>query len=368
MKKLAVVTLYDDINIGNKLQNYAVQEYFQEKGFKCETLRHIEMAHKPFTFLEFKFLICRIIGYPKKRANLLRLDYKRKKCFKKFSDKHLNLGRLISIKNIPDNVNEQYDYFVTGSDQVWRNWTESEEELRYFFLMFADKNKRLSFAPSFGRAQIDERFADTYKKGIEEMRILTCREESGAELAEKLTGRKAEVILDPTMHIDVSKWKKLEKKPDEVPTKPYILAYFLGGDRAEIDKNVDLFAEQNGYEVVDIYNRSREKYYCTSPDEFLYLVHHAKLVVTDSFHACVFSILYNKQFFVYDRVTKGMGNMSSRIKTLLKRFDLEDRNIERDCLLEESCVDFSRVKSILEAEKKKTDEIFIEIRIGLKNE
>ena len=96
----------------------------------------------------------------------------------------------------------------------------------------------------------------------------------------------------------------------------------------------------------------KSPFYKTGPSEFLYLVHNAEIVFTDSFHACVFSILYNKPFYVIERVAKGMKNMNSRIDTLLNKMGLQNRKFES--VIETNCEDiYEEVNKKLNIEREK---------------
>ena len=357
MKKIGIVTLYDDINIGNKLQNYAVQTFFTNLGYQCKTIRHWEMAH----FLIKKGIKNRLIallGVPQKRAKIIRMQAKRKERFRDFSNKYLRLGPEIRFKKIPEDLRDKYDYFVTGSDQVWHNWTNTTKEIEYFFLTFAKENQRLTIAPSFGKNDIENEFCDVYKKGILGIPYITCRENQGAKMIKSLTGKNATVILDPTMLIDTNEWLKIEKQPNAFTGKKYILTYSLGEMSQEITQFISRVADKNHFEIIDIFNVEMEKYYYTTPDEFIYYIRHAEIVITDSFHATVFSILFHRNFIVFDRNTTTMGNMSSRLDTLLNTFQLQDRKYGLVNLDQLFITDFSMVDSILEQERAKSKKIY----------
>ena len=162
MKKIGIVTLYDDINLGNKLQNYAVQRFFELKGFKCETINYEKQEYSFLRKLAMKLI--GFIGLPKEKAYKFRIMDERKNKFSKFSQKYINVTEMVNFKNLPSNLNEKYDYFVTGSDQVWHNWSDTKEELEFFFLSFCDRNKRLTIAPSFGKDEVEPKYAELYKE------------------------------------------------------------------------------------------------------------------------------------------------------------------------------------------------------------
>ncbi|MDY5023461.1 MAG: polysaccharide pyruvyl transferase family protein [Blautia sp.] len=324
MKKIGIVTLYDDVNIGNKLQNYAVQSVYEKMGYQVETLRHWDMVHKPINKNEVKKYIKSIILPNSEESKIKRLQIIRKKRFRKFSDKYIKIGPILKFGKIPDGFKSKYDFFVVGSDQVWHNWLSVKDELSYFMLSFANKCQRLTISPSFGKDEIHS-FVDEYREGLNGFIDLTCREKKGAEIIYELTGRRAQVTLDPTMLISADEWKKIEKKPSYKIGEDYILVYSLGGLDLSINQYVEEIAEEKHLQIIDIYNPNKRDLYMTTPDEFIYLVSHSRLVITDSFHACAFSILYNKDFIVFNRNSIYEGNMMSRVSTLLETFEIENR-------------------------------------------
>jgi len=351
MKKIAIITLYDDINIGNKLQNYAVQTFFKDFGFLCTTIPHWEMARDTPTLLRIKRFIVKVIGLPANKARELRLLTERKKKFKLFSNQYLHLGNCLRINNIPREYSKEYDYFVVGSDQVWHNWTQTEEEVNYFFLTFAEFNQRVTISPSFGKEQVEKQFLDTYKRGLNGFEFLTCREVQGAKIIEETTGKKAHVLLDPTMLIKEKYWFSIEKKPKYIIPTNYLFVYALGKKNEHIYDKIDYLAKKYALSIIDITDVMNRELYLTTPDEFIYLIHNAKLVITDSFHACVFSILYRTNFLVFERALEDMGDMSSRMETLLSKFKLKNRKIDH---CDESCIlntDFSHVEFVLDIER-----------------
>ncbi len=358
MKKIGIITLYDDINIGNKLQNYAVQQYFKNYNLDVSTIPHWEMAHKPLTMGNIKILIMTLVGFPKDKARKFRLDIKRKRLFKEFSDKYLRLDKCVKIEKLPKNLCEEYDYFVTGSDQVWHNWTNSANEISYFFLRFAKEYQRLTIAPSFGKEKIEEQFYECYKHGIQGIPVLTCREKQGAKMVYDLTGKKATVILDPTMLIDTEQWISIEKKPELFEETKYILIYMLGNVSKDIQVFIDNISKNNNLKIINIYDVNEPSLYLTTPDEFIYYIRHAELVITDSFHASVFSILFKSNFIVVNRDTQSMGNMTSRLDTLLDTFGLSDRKYNRLNTNNIFKSDFSRINNILEQEREKAKKLY----------
>ncbi len=372
MPKIAIITLYDNANFGNKLQNYAVQTYFQSIGV-CVTTVVDAMQTKPARIYlnpikilkRIAHFILQHVGFEKDKVKRKELLDKRCQYMKLFSDEYLTTTPPINYRHLPRDFAKQYDYFVTGSDQVWHGWKNDRHELEYFLLTFATPSQRLTIAPSFGFDEFPKKYLKTYKKGLEGFEYLSVREEHGTELIKELTGKDATVLLDPTMLIDTSEWLKILKKPSQYIDDNYIFVYALGGFKGEVKEKTCKLADELGLQVIDIMDIDSDFYIHTRPDEFLYWIHNARLVVTDSFHASVFSILFNRPFVVTERSDiKGMG---SRLDTLFNKFGITGRHFDelkdgfdnagavRDELF---VVDYSSVPDVLEAERKKAAEFY----------
>ncbi len=368
MKKVGIITLYDDLNFGNKLQNYAVQTYFKNMGFCVATvIDELQIIDcDPIKVLKrAAHVVLQHIGFEKEQAKRKKMLFPRRSYMKGFSDEYLTTTFPINYRHLPHDFVKQFDYFVTGSDQVWHGWKNDRHELEYFLLMFADPSQRLNIAPSFGFDEFPKKYLKTYKKGLEGFEYLSVREEHGAELIKELTGKDATILLDPTMLIDTSEWLKILKKPSQYVDDKYIFVYALGGFKGEVKEKTCKLADVFNLKVIDIMDTDSDYYIHTRPDEFLYWIYNARLVVTDSFHASVFSILFNKPFVVIERSDlKGMG---SRIDTLFNKFGIMGRYFDelKDSFdgVVETCdrifiVDYSDVPMVLEAERKKAERFY----------
>ena len=338
MKKIGIVTMVDGNNYGNKLQNYALQETLKKLNCEVTTLKNINLLNtKKFFFLRLlKFYTLR-----KKDDNSIRNQ--------KFDEFNKNINFSQNIINPYSNISKNYDYFVAGSDQIWKPTYGRMRDVD--FLSFANDEQKISYAASFGISELSEKEQKYAKKMLKKFKNISVREEAGKNIVKKLTGRDdIEVLIDPTMFLSKNEWEKVSK-PIELPKKEYILLYYLGDTSDERYEIIKKFADKNNYEIINLLDK-QNKYYYTGPSEFLYLIAHASLVLTDSFHCCVFSILFNKPFLVYKREGNKV-DMYSRIDTLLKTFQLECRIYNNDINLRHLNIDYTKTYEILEKEKEK---------------
>lgn len=342
MKKVAIVTLFDYTNIGNKLQNYAVQTLVSDMGYESVTLLCDNLFFRENRLDKIK--ICS--GYFLKKYKKLFMDKERKKIFKKSTENLIKTTPIYTWSEI-QNL-DVFDAYVAGSDQVWHNWLHKEGELEFRFLTFAHSEKIICFSPSFGVDCIEDAQSEIFKMALGRFHTLSCREESGCKIIKKLIGRDATLLNDPTMMLEVECWNKICKKPDfNIPDK-YVLVYCLSKLSPEDIKDIQEYIEKNACAIIDIYNIDYPQYYNTTPQEFLYLLNNAEYVFTNSFHGTVFSILYNKKFTCYMREEQN-ARMNNRVVTLLNKVGLSDR-IK---VVSNEDIDYKKINKIVKEEREK---------------
>lgn len=349
MKKIGIITLVGD-NYGNKFQNYAVEVLMKQYGnvetFRIEQCNNfiVENERKITEKLKLSYikqvltsrlmykyninntqrpLLSNLVYVLKNRKSIIKAQQERHNKFKNFNKKYLHISDvIISHNNMNDEWLKHYDYFVCGSDQIWNPGYTTTSDLA--FLSFASREKCIALSPSFGVSEIPESLHNMYCDGINGIEMLSVREEAGKKIIFDLTGRNAEVLVDPTMAIDVSEWEKIATKPEiELPDK-YLLCYFLGKVDNKYRTIIKKIAEKNNLEIVSLFDIEHTEYYSLDPSEVLYCIKNATMVTTDSFHGTVFSILFHKDFTVFERNEGGLS-MSSRLETLLKRFGLQSK-------------------------------------------
>ncbi|MGN0151050.1 MAG: polysaccharide pyruvyl transferase family protein [Wujia sp.] len=354
MSHILLVTLQSK-NIGNRLQNYALQTVLQKMGYIVET-PYYSPSDDYTLFMKIKFNIKYILGkIGVKRYRYVLLITKRKEKFDQFDKKYISNMFPITFDGVYQNEWIKYEWAVTGSDQVWHSWYNQEKELNYFYLEFMPLQKRVAYAPSFGFSEFPDKDREIHKAGLNNMQSLSCREKRGQELIYELTGRNAEVVLDPTLLLSAKEWKKIERKPDYSIEGGYILVYFLG-QTVDYQDEIEKLAKEKKLHIIKILDINEEKYYCTSPDEFIWLIEHAEFVCTDSFHASVFSILFHRKFCVFRRKGEGFEDMFDRIESLLSMVGLEEQEYRNDIFNILNEVNWKMIEHNLDMERKKSME------------
>lgn len=317
--KVGIVTITELDNFGNRLQNYALQTVLESMGAQVETL-HNYINYKPR-----RSLISKAERYLKGR---LKGDYRRAEVIKQlrfeaFDKRFFKFSRDWStIDKISQGIDSRYDCFVAGSDQIWNpyfafNWD-------FNFLRFAAPAKRVAYAASFGVDDVPPEEAENFREGIGGFRAVSTREFSGAELVKQLTGKEAQVMPDPTILLPPETWAAMEKRPGWHTSENYMLVYHLGtaeNQKAVLDKLLDDYPEYRDMGIVNIGDPMNVHGFSVTPDEFLHLVHHAKLMVTDSFHGSVFSFLFGVPLYYTKRVDD-YRPMNARFESLTRMLDI----------------------------------------------
>lgn len=365
MRKVAIVTLIGYYNYGNRLQNYATQEVIESLGCKTQTIVYYKrvLAKKVPLDVDIKRKVVSFFNktnrekYHAIKIRLINTLYKnlineRYKAFKLFTQTNIYETDILYDNYIFNSLHGDYDFFVTGSDQVWHPFIDNKP---LYFLTFAPKEKRIAYAPSFGVAELPESCFEEYKKYISEIPHISVREQSGADIIKKLTGREAAVLVDPTLMLTKEKWISISKPAMHKPTGRYVLTYFLGNLSDDVKKLIKTISTHKNLEVVQLASFKDKKRFSADPAEFIDYVNSSDIVLTDSFHGAVFSILFEKPFIVFDRIHKG-PSIITRVETLLSKFKLESRrwqNMKDKKIHDLFETDFSHVPSILELERKK---------------
>ncbi|MCI9087693.1 MAG: polysaccharide pyruvyl transferase family protein [Clostridia bacterium] len=336
MKSVGILTIFNEFNFGNRLQNYAVQEVLRRQGLEVETIKYIGLNdRKPKTDT---------------REGIERLER-----FKEFNQYIRFADEILYVEHeAPQKLMDDYDYVVIGSDQIW-NFTFDKIFCDKIFGSFVPKEKRISLSASFGVNYVPKRETETYticKKYLQEMKSISVREEAGVKIVKELTGREdVELLIDPTMMLDRTDWEKIMKRPKNLKQDRFILKSFLGNTHGGCYEQLKKIAEEQECDIIDV-SDSNSPFYNVGPAEFLYLEKNAYLIATDSFHSCVFAMLFSTPFVVIEREDEE-ESMHSRIETLLGKFQLHNRIYDREIDMEKLQEGSQHVFSILEKERNK---------------
>lgn len=356
------ITLDGDFNYGNKLQNYALQEFLLKYVERCDTVFHDVRYSKipnPVTW-GWKEIVKKLINWKdfrtKLQGNIIGRNAIRQYRFRRFDDLYIHTTYSF-VDLYHSQLAQICDYIIVGSDQVWNPYFLENPEA--MFLPFIEKDKRIAYAASFGISDIPSQWKDKYAKWIDEMHAISVRERRGAEIVKELTGRDVPVLVDPTMLLTTEEWNQIARKPLWLESNtPYILLYFLGEMPKEARAAVQKLAEEKHLAVIDLMDWHNLNWYTSDPAEFVYSIAHADLIYTDSFHGTVFSILYQRPFVICDRQLSDSEHcMNSRIDTLLSLFHFEERfgtEANHYALQDPMHIEYPDVEGILNRERERS--------------
>ena len=341
---VAVLTTHRANNYGAILQSYALTYKINQLGYSCEILDYrcpyferLYHSSKPVYTGKNPFIFLRnfIVRFCRRHFR----DYATVKAFSLFRKSMLKISNesYYSKENLSTSEN-LYNVFIVGSDQIWNpdNTTSdiSSFDRRFFLDFVKDSRKKNSYAASIGRSQISEDLAALYRQYLFDFRILTLREHKGSSIIEKLTHRDVHTACDPVLLLDNNEWEKIESPPIFAIENDFILVYCVGGGLSLEDYAWTLAARYkcNVYFIQPPVVKSvcsNNKYILrgVGPAEFIWLIHHARAVVTSSFHCSAFSLLFMKELHVKYDEAKHINHRNSRIDSLFAFFEITQDQI-----------------------------------------
>ena len=254
----------------------------------------------------------------------------REKLFISFLNKHLVFTGFCESTAKLDELNNFFDCFVCGSDQIW---SPSCFDKHYFLDFVSDQKKMIAYAPSISTSSTGNKYIE---KEIESLTSrfdhISTREKIGADFISELTGKSVEVVLDPTLLLKRNEWDELVPlSAEEACDSDYILVYMLGDSQKnwKIIKQLSSTLKMR-VKIVPVFETDLYREGCLSesvgPEEFVRLIRNAAFVCTDSFHGLIFSVIYHKNFCIFKRFnTFDPINQNSRVFELLNKLNLDDR-------------------------------------------
>ena len=351
---IGIITLYyKNFNYGGQLQAYAltkVVEKIVHNKYKIEQICYdtkkpgrviitndsIKNNFRKYNFIkQIQIILNKFWTLIQRKlfttVNIPKKIIERNKIIEKFSNKIPHSKIIYNESNI-ELANKEYDIFIAGSDQIWNPMICYNKPA--FFLDFSDCEKRkISYAASIARDDLIEKQIIEIKNLLENFDYISLRENNYGNL--NLKNKKIEICLDPTLLLTNSEWTKICSKP--LLNIPYIFCYIFSDDN-KIRKFAKRLSKYLNIKLITLPYLSGhfrfndlffgdKRLFNVSPEDFLSLIKNAKYVITDSFHASVFSIIFQKQFYVFERI--GSSEMGSRLETLTKITNTQSRYIRK---------------------------------------
>lgn len=356
--KVAFITLHRVRNYGSSLQTLALQKILEKKGQEPLVIDYYPERYSSFGLL--KRLKNKSI-HLKKNIILLTIarliisvSYVKKKIvFDGFLHKHLKTtDRVYHSEEELERDVPAADVYCTGSDQVWNShWNEGLDWPFYLKFLKGDEF-RFSYASSFGNSEIAKEETSAIRPYLEKYAFLSSRENAGKDILKKMGFKDAQQTLDPTLLLTPEDWEPYVS--DRYRNKKYVFNYNLHHDPM-VDRYAGLIAQKHGLEVYNIsYNlhdltRKGKLIWCPKVEDYLGLIKYAQYVVTDSFHATVFSLIFHRKFMVLCPEQAG-----SRVRSLTSLVRMPERCASgwTDTGIIEQEIDYTEVDKILAKERK----------------
>lgn len=353
--RIAILTLPLHTNYGGILQAYALQTVLEGMGHEVMIIDRNRRPGVDISFIvRLKRLILKYIfnrGIENVQAiERYKIEKKRNKYIWQFVDKYIKRKEVFGLQQI---VHNEFDAIVVGSDQVWRKdfFLNSYPNVGDAFLAFAKGwvIKRIAYAPSLGNEKWSYTPEETaeIKELLSTFDLITLREKDGVELFRKELHITPEQVLDPTLLLTKHDYELLCGNENTIADEGGLFCYVL--DYSEKKKKL--------IEIVSL--KTNLKPFVAIPEhmkimipvqEWIACFSRAKFVVTDSFHGCVFSVIFGKPFIVYENENRG----NSRFDTLLDILGLKDRLVN-----DLDGFDMDQVNSDMSAAQKKVSNLKI---------
>ena len=336
-RKVAILTLYyNNSNYGGLLQSFALQQAINKLGYKSVQISYRLETGYP-TWNPLKAAIKKPLAYMYHAAKYGRW-------FAGYNARYTKVDRFaaqiphtkIVTASTISTLSDSYDYFICGSDQIWNpiGWQPT------LFLDSIPQGKRkIAYAASVARENLSREELDTFEKYLPSFYAISVREKNVAQqLNRELPGLNIPTMPDPVFLLQPKDWGSLSQA-DHLSDKPYIFAYMLGNSienrtaAIEYADKLGLPIFWVGYMDKAMYKWENEHKECILPpvgvEEFLGYIKNAELVLTDSFHAAAFSIIFETPFFALPRHKRGdVNSMNSRLLNLVDEVGIQDRFAE----------------------------------------
>lgn len=317
--KIATLTYQRHDNIGAMLQCYALQNTITKHGYDNEIIDYIcDAADRTFGYQSFK-----VKGIKKYITSCIGVISRlpKKHAFKKFRCQKLKMTKKVDKECIAV-LGNAYDGYIVGSDNVWNSQLTGLDE-NYFLGFVSDDRKKASYAASLGMSAVPQTEQAIFKKYLKTFSIITLREYAAATSIKAITGKDVSDTCDPTFFLSCEDWDKLALEPKI--NKKYILVYQMSPSYLFV-KFAQQVAKIKGLSIVyvpfpyGICKCSMKPH--IGPCEWLGYIKHAEYIITDSFHGCIFSLIYERNLIIK------ISQLGDRIKNLAEKLGIRERIVD----------------------------------------
>ena len=343
MKTVGIMTFHGADNYGAVLQAYALSKWLKEEGYLPEIIDYRSKVYD-------RYAVFRKNRYKKLPVLLVedllnwRKNKKRKENFDQFRNNHLPISSDVfpTIESL-NKVSDTYDYYICGSDQIWNPNICKGIDSAYLLEFVENSSKKISYAPSMGVDSLAEQHILKVEKAIRTFHAISVREQKGVDLLQPYCNKKIKCVCDPVFLLERDYYDYLCQKETKFK---YIFLYVIGSARK--NQSIIRFAEQTATEkhlkliyLIDgnttFYSIKGKDVKGSSVEDFLSYIKNAEFVISNSFHATAFSVLFSKQFVSFPK-----EETNSRLTNILQELSLSNRIYTKGVRIEET-IDYDSV-------------------------
>lgn len=368
--KIATITCHDVYNFGASLQAYALQEFCKSLGCEYEIINYKphylsghynlwKISNSRFNkiFIRQLYLLVKLPG------RIIQL--KRKRRFDSFTKSYLQISsKTFRTFEELQNYSPKANLYIAGSDQIWNTLFKNGADPA-FYLSFINNSRKISYAASFATNKIFNNLEIFVKNQLAGLDAISVRETSGLNLLQSLNIKSGVQVVDPVFLLEKEIWNKLSINPSRFNSKNYILIYDCEKDENIKKISIELKARTGLpiYSISPIKRRYVNKNFNLSgPLEFLDMIRNADFVISNSFHATAFSIIFQKEFFIVNRTEA----INTRMHDFLNSIGLSERIIGHVNELSFDKINFKNVENILKVQIERS-KLFLQNNINLLN-
>lgn len=331
--KIKTITCHKVYNVGASLQAYALVRHLSDLGHEVEIIdyrpeylsRHYRLAVVDNPKFD-RPIVRQLYLFAKLPERLKARRGQRKKKFDEFERKYLPLTKKCYRSNEELRKDPPFaDVYLAGSDQIWNTLFQNGRDPAFYLDFAPEGTVKASYAASFATEDIIEDWKEPVKNWLKKLDYISVRESSGVEIVKKLDIENVKQVMDPVFLLDRSIWEELAT--GEETEFPYLLIYDFDKN-PEINECARRIAKERNLKIYSMFNTPIADCCCTEagPLEFLRLVCGAEYVISNSFHATSFAIIFEKPFAVFERQEK----INTRLLDLLSLLKLSKINDHLD--------------------------------------
>lgn len=350
---VGIVTWHCMLNVGSNLQAYGLFSSIERLGYRASFINYRKPSQRENCVVaKAKDLLSYAADA---HSNLIppRFHYGSRS----FQRQFFRQTRVAYFEEDLASYSESFDVYVSGSDQIW---SPKRFDPVFMLSFVGDDKPKMSYATSVGAESIPDELKTQYRELLSNYRSLSVREDNASVYLSDLLGREVFHVLDPCFLLESADWRALER-PLDAPQR-YVFCYLIGKSEKYRRDIVEL-AKQTGLRVIAYTTHSADTEWADihhsrlDPREFVYLVRNAEMVMTDSYHGMVLSLIFERQFVPFLRFSRSDAkNENSRVLSLLRQVSLTDSLVDEETTAAQPLIDYAQVNSQLSSLKEKSHE------------